>query len=149
MNPPSPLYIDREIVLLTKEGEWLSDGAEISHEGTRRMFSRNLKKDKEGWYIQVKHETKRIQVEDTAYFVTRIRGNPALGFTLDLSDETNEPLLPETLHYQPNRLTCRVKKSQFEAKFLHAAYFDLLQFLQEDKTGFFLEIGQKKTKVLL
>lgn len=146
MTENTPFFVDREVIVLSQNGVWLSDGTEITHEPTRRLFARSLKKDEQGYFLQVGRETKRIEVEDTAYFIHRIDGDPQRGFQLWVNDETQEPLDPATLDYRPGRLTCRIKKNPVEeAKFLHSAYFDLLKDLQEDSKSYFLQFGQART----
>ena len=143
MQPPqenAPFFVDREVIVLTRNGVWMADGTEISHEPTRRLFARSLNHDKDGYFLHIGRETKRIQVEDTAYFVHRIDGDPAGGYELWISDETRERLSPTTLGYKPGRLTAKVKGGKEEAKFLHAAYFDLLRHLEEDEKSYFLTL---------
>ena len=122
-----------------------------THEPTRKLFARSLKKDELGYYLHIGRETKRIEVEDTAYFIQRISGDPSQALELFLSDETQEKLEPVTLRYRPGRLTCRIKSGSEEAKFLRNAYFDLLKSLQEDSAGYFLELsdGKKKQRITL
>ncbi|MBI2712197.1 MAG: DUF1285 domain-containing protein [Bdellovibrio sp.] len=139
----APFFVDREVIILTRNGIWLADGTEITHEPTRRLFARSLKKNEDGYYLHVGRETKKIQVEDTAYFVTRIDGSLRDGFTLSINDGSSEALLAETLTYRPGRLVCKIKQKTEEAKFLHAPYFDLLRNLQEDQTSYYLEFQKK------
>jgi hypothetical protein len=141
MDKAAPVFVDRETIRLSKNGTWLSDGVEITHEVTRRAFAKNLKKDKEGYFISIGRETKRIIVEDTAYFVLSLEGSPTQGYVLRMNDETSEALIPETLKYTPGRLTCLVKEKNEEARFLHPAYFDLLSQLQEDESQYYLNIS--------
>jgi hypothetical protein len=131
---------EEENIALTSNGIWLSDGVEITHEATLKLFARSLNRDKTGWFLKIGRETKRITVQDTAYFVIRIDGNYSTGFTLLLNDGAKEHLNPATLNYQPGRLVTRVKGGAHEAKFLHAPYFELLQSLQEDPAGYFIVI---------
>ena len=135
----APFFVDNEVITLSRNGIWIADGSEITHEPTRRLFARSLKRESDGYFLHIGRETKKILVEDTAYFVHRIDGSPQGGYILSINDETQEALRPETLAYKEGRLTCRIKSGQEEAKFLHAAYFDLLQFLQEDAHGYYLE----------
>ena len=138
----APFFVDTEVIRLTRNGVWMSDSTEIDHEGTRRMFAKILARDEQGYFLRVGSEFKRIEVEDTAFFVHRVEGSPEKGYTLWLNDETQEPLDPATLKYQPGRLTCSVRKlgGLEDAKFLHAAYFDLLTNLEENTREYFLEI---------
>src|SRR5689334_11837061 len=102
-------FVDNEVIILSKNGVWMADGIEISHEPTRRLFARSLKKESDGYYLHIGRETKRIQVEDTPYFVHLLDGDPLKGFELVLSDESREKLEPPSLHYKPGRLVCKVK----------------------------------------
>ncbi len=142
----APFFIDNEVIRLTQHGVWLADGIEITHEPTQKLFAKNIKKDLEGYYLKVGRETKRIEVEDTAYFVLRVEGDPLSGFRVLINDERREVLNPSSLKYRPGRLSCLVPCHDGfeEAKFLRSAYFDLLQYLQEDKSNYFLEIQKQK-----
>lgn len=147
MTQNAPFFVDNEVIVLNRQGIWLADGIEITHEPTRKLFSHSLTRDAEGYFLKVGRETKRITVEDTPYFVLRVDGTPAAGFELLLNDECRERLDPLSLAYRPGRLTCRVKQSsamESEAKFLHAPYFDLLRYLNEKHGIYFLEIQGKK-----
>lgn len=137
----APIFVDNEVITLTRSGVWIADGMEITHEPTRRLFARSLKKDERGYYLHVGRETKRIDVEDTAYFIHRIDGDAAAGYELWLSDETKESLDGASLSYRPGRLVCRIKGGSEEAKFLSAAYFDLLRGLEEDARTYFVIIA--------
>ena len=148
MESNAPFFIDTEVIRLTKNGIWLSDGTEISHEPTRELFSRSLVRTPGGWELRIGRDTKKIEVEDTAYFVTGISGDPERGITLVLAGGGREPLRPETLRYRPGRLTCTLAHGE-EAKFLHAPYFHLLQNLEEDDKSYFLRLGVKKFTLAL
>lgn len=136
----APFFVDNEVIVLTKNGIWLADGHEISHEPTRKLFARSLVRESEGYFLKIGRESKKIRIEDTAYFVLRLNGSAQSGYRTLLNDETEEELKPETLKYKPGRLTCLIKKGTEEAKFLHAPYFDLLKELKENPKQYFLEI---------
>ncbi|MBU6375530.1 MAG: DUF393 domain-containing protein [Bdellovibrionales bacterium] len=143
--PRTPEFIDREVLTLTREGEWLSDGELITHGATITAFGRNLKRAPDGrWWLEIGRDRKQIEVEDTAYFVKLIEGSPASGFELSLSDGSREKLRPDTLLLTPGRLTC-LTQAGFEAKFLRSAYSDLLmQALSQNQGRYQLMIeGQK------
>lgn len=142
----APFFVDNEVIVLGKNGIWVADGHEITHEPTRRLFARSLKHDDQGYFLHVGRETKRIQVEDTAYFVHRIDGDPKSGITVWVNDEKQETLVPLSLGYRPGRLVCRITRGgrEEDARFLHSAYFDLLKFLQEDHDSYFLELGNQR-----
>jgi hypothetical protein len=138
-------FRDNEVIILTPNGTWLADGAEISHDPTRILFSRSLKKDAEGYFLAIGRETKRITVEDTAYFVTgfdRTDSGQVRKVTLRLSDGTQEDLDPKTLSYTPERLVCKIKNGSEEAKFLFTSYHELLKDLQQDSEGYYLNFSR-------
>lgn len=141
----APFFVDNEVICLRRNGVWMSDHTEITHEPTRRMFSQNLERipgSERQYQIKIGRESKTIVVEDTAYFVQRIDGTPETEFKITLNDGTQEILNLMTLKYQPGRLTCTVVRRGFteEAKFLSTAYMDLLSFMREDESSYYLEV---------
>jgi hypothetical protein len=136
------LFVDFEEIVLTKNGVWLSNGEEITHGEQLKAFAKNLKHDAEGYSIEIGRDQKRISVEDTAYFVTRVDGTPDEGFIVTLNDGSTEDLDPKSLRYQPARLTCIVMRhgQMEEAKFLSTAYFDFLKNLESENGEYFLVI---------
>lgn len=141
---PPPGYVDTETIRINQNGLWLADGKEITHEPTARLFARSIRRDDLGYFLHIGHEYKRIEVEDTAFFVLRVDGDPERGYEVSLSDETRERLDPKTLSYRPGRLTCRVKNGEEEAKFLSPAYFEILKDVQEDGRWYYLLIEKKR-----
>ena len=144
----APFFVDREVIVITRAGVWLADGVEITHEPTRKLFARSLRRDAEGYFLSIGRETKRIEVQDTAFFVLRIDGDAETGFEVLLSNDERVRLDPATLQYRPGRLTMRWIPKGYsgleEALFLHAPYFDLLKDLQEDGAAYFLRIEGKR-----
>jgi len=137
-----------ENIILTKNGVWLSDNEEITHERTALAFARNIYRCKDGYELRIGNERKTIHVEDTIYFITSVEGDPALGFTLRTNDQRVGELDPSTLQYKPGRLTCKVPDPKNgmneDAKFLSAAYYELLKHIVHDEKGFSITIeGQK------
>jgi hypothetical protein len=131
------LFVDLEVITLNAEGEWLSNGQPIEHETTLELFPKLLKRDEQGYFLQLQHETKRIVVEDTPFFVRALEGDRERGYMMILNDGTREPLDPSTLAYRPGRLVASVKGGEL-AKFKRAPYFELLKDIQEDQKGYFL-----------
>ena len=145
MSTQDSPYTDREILTLTREGEWLSNGEPFGHEPTRSLFAKSLKRRPDGsWWLEIGRESKQVRVEDTAYFVLRIEGDRRAGYEILLSDGTREPLRPETLLLTPGRLTC-LTAGGHEARFLRAPYTDLLlQALGERDGSYDLEIQGRR-----
>lgn len=143
----APFFVDNEVITLTRNGVWIADGYEITHEPTRALFARSLKRDEKGYFLAIGRETKRITVEDTAYFVQRVEGDHRRGFELSLSDGTRETLVPETLAYSPGRLVCLVKDGTEHAKFLSGPYYEVLKEITESDGAYWLSIGGKRIKI--
>jgi len=164
-HPTFP-YIDHEVIRLTASGVWLADGEEITHERTLSAFQRHLHptEDGMGWEIRIGRERKRIEVEDTAFFVRKIEGTPETGFRLFLTDGTEQELDPKTLDYRPGRLVCRIhwpregspvitndtatkekgSPGWAEARFLRAPYIELLSHAVVEDETFTLQFGTVK-----
>lgn len=146
----TPLFVDRETIRLTANGTFLSDGEEITHARTVEAFHRFLDRDDEGYFIRIGRDFKRIEVEDTARFVSDIawsglEGNAVVELTL--LDGTRERLDPETLAYRPERLTCRVRGGKEEAKFLRKPYLELLMNALADRDGYSIAIGGRTIRL--
>ena len=137
-----------EEIILTKNGVWLSNGEEITHQGTVQAFSRNLFRNKDSFEIRLGNERKTIFVEETIYFVTRLSGSSDQGYTAHLNDGREVPVDVSTLRYEPGQLTCRVhhpNDNTWEpAKFLSAAYYEILSNAETDEDGIYLIIQGKK-----
>lgn len=136
------LFVDHEVIRLTANAVWLSNGEEITHQRQVEAFFRHLGKDEEGYFIQIGDNFKRIEVEDTALFVTGLEwdseaGPKSGGVTLRLTDGTNERLQPQTLRYEEldgqGRLTCSIPRwgGQERVKFLKRPHLELLSHAEE------------------
>lgn len=128
-------YVDLEIIVIARDGEWRADGEPITHERTLQAFQRHLARlpDDSGWEIRLGRERKRLQVEDTAFFVRGLLGDAMSGFILQLTDGSEQKLDPRTLHYTPGRLTCRIEwrhpdgpHGVAEARFLRGPSLEIL-----------------------
>ena len=148
--PAPPQYIDRETITLNSRGVWLTNGEEITHLETCKAFAKHLGRDAEGYFIQIGKDHKRIELEDTPFFVTRIK-TTSDAVTLVLNDDSMEKLDPYSLRYSPSRLVCTVKKlaqgGPLEARFLPQAYLDLLKDLEQEGEDYFVQIGSSRIKL--
>jgi hypothetical protein len=151
-------YMDREVIRLTAEGVWLADGEEITHERTVSAFQRNLVPEEggPGWEIRIGRERKKIEVDDTAFFVRKVEGTPDHGFRLFLTDGTVQELDPKTLQYRPGRLTCEIRwqrelsaaseknqgsSGRAEARFLRAPYLEILSYVTQKDGRYWLTLA--------
>ena len=143
------------MIFIDKEGLWYHEGVEMIHRDFIRLFYKNMELDSEGRYvINWNGERCRVDVEDTAFIVRRVvyqdgerTGNAR--FVLNLSDDTEEELMPETLCAgQDNILYCRVKNRMFPARFNRAAYYQLAEYLEEENGAYYLPLNGGKYKIL-
>lgn len=143
---PSQIFIDNEVIRLTSDGVFLSNGEEITHARTVDAYHRHLGRDEEGYYISIGRDFKRIEIEDAALFVRAINWVSETKIELKLLDGTTEILKPETLRLREKRLTCLVKDGKEEAKFLRAPYleFFLKAHVQEETGKYHAIIAGKK-----
>ena len=143
--PPCLIFID-------KEGRWFHKGAEMVHRETIRLFYEHMTIDAlERYVIEWRGDRCTVDVEDTAFVVWGVTfqdeaSNPC--FILHLSDDTREPLLPETLYVREDHvLYCTVKQGRFPARFHRPAYYQLAQYVEEEKGAFFLPLQGQKYRI--
>jgi hypothetical protein len=142
--PPCQIFID-------KEGRWHHKGAEMIKRNLIQLFFGNMKLDSKGRYvIDWNGKRCRVDVEDTAYVVRRVvyeeseRGRNSR-YLLNLSDDTEEELVPETLFTGDNNVMyCRVKNGRFPARFLRAAYYQLGWHVGEVNGRYYIPLNGKK-----
>jgi hypothetical protein len=145
--PDGRVFRDNETIRLTKDGLFLSNGEEITHERTVDAYHRFLGRDEKGYFIEIGRDHKRIEVEDTARFIREIEWtDEGAGVELTLADGSREILKPETLAYRPERLVCRVRDrgdGGEEAKFLRAPYHEFLLHALQEGDRYVVRIGKK------
>ncbi len=133
-------------IFLDREGNWFSDGEEITHPRTVQLFSRSLRKCPDGKYeLSIGKENCPVEIEDTPYQVRQVDFGSD-GVTVTLNDESEEPLALESLEVGENEvLYCRVKQKAHAARFLRKAYYQLAQRIDyNDSYGFHLRINGKE-----
>ena len=139
------------LIFIDKEGHWYHQGAEMIHREFIRLFYQNMELDSEGRYlINWANEHCYVEVEDTAFVVMRVSyegGNQdqASRIELNLSDDTKEALLPDSLFVgKENVLYCKVKSGLFPARFNRAAYYQLAEYIEEEGKNYFLPLNGRK-----
>jgi len=146
--PPCMIFID-------KEGRWYHEGAEMIHRDFIRLFYKNMELDAEGRYvINWNGERCRVDVEDTAFVVRRVvyedgdrAGNAR--FVLNLSDDSEEDLMPDTIFIgEGNVLYCKVKSRSFPARFNRAAYYQLAEYIEEENGTYSLPLNGRKYNII-
>jgi hypothetical protein len=145
--PPCMIYVD-------KDGKWFHKGAPIIHRDLLALFYKSLNVDEHGQYIiKFKDQICRLDVEDTPYVVltTDFVPDPSHEekdrFVLNLIDDSQEDLVPETLWIGPGHVPyCKISGGKFKARFSRAAYYQLTQYLQEDPVSgqYFISLNGEK-----
>ena len=126
-------------IRIDKEGVWYYRGAEMFRREIVNFFYQNLKRDESGQYLlELENDRCYLEVEDTPFVVRSVhralseQENQATLYLL-LSDETVEPLDPETLRVgNDNVLYCTVKNNRFDARFSRAGYYQLARDIEYD-----------------
>ena len=139
------------LITIDKEGRWYHNGAEMIRRDVIRLLYKNMALDSNNRYvINWQNQQCYVDVEDTAFVVWRAEfrdGSKGRDdrYMLYLSDESMEELVPETLFVgDGNVLYCRVKGRIFSARFTRAAYYQIAQFIEEEKGTFYLPLKGKK-----
>ena len=132
-------------ITIKADGKWYHKGAEIIRKDIIKFFYEHMDLDEQGRYIiSWRNETCVVDVEDTAFFVQAVE-KVVSSFILYLSDETREKLDLSTLYIgKENVLYCKVKGGKFPARFLRPAYYQIANYIEEDKEGYFLYSEGKK-----
>ena len=142
--PPCLIFID-------KEGHWYHKGSEMIHRDFIRLFYQHMELDSQGQYV-ISWQGQRcwVDVEDTAFVVRRVTVKDGTQdqngrYLLYLSDDSREPLAPETLFVgQDNVLYCKVKTGVFPARFNRAAYYQLADYIEEEGDTYYLPLNGRK-----
>ena len=127
-------------IRLDARGKWTHEGLDFENQRIIDLFSRSVDRTEGGtWVLEVGRFTYPITVEDCGFFVERVDygEDPPL---LHISDETTEPLDPETLDYRGDgRLYCTIKDGDFRARFKWQAYNEFGSRLTDRDGEIYLE----------
>ena len=139
-------------IRIDRDGVWYYRNVEMERKEIVQYFYQNLRRDDHGHYqIELNHEHCRILVEDVPYVVRSVSmgfpgadGQP--GMVISLSDGSCEELDPETIRIgEKDVLYCRVKNSEYEARFSRQAYYQLVENINHDphQDRYFITIGNR------
>jgi hypothetical protein len=134
---PPPGTSRESTIRLDGDGKFWHDGQRVDHP--------SLEKALHGWIARHPDDGRFIltngydwtyfHVDDAPYTVRSIRLLPD-AVTLELSDETEEPLAPETLRVgRGDALYAKVKGGRFEARFSRHAQTSLAPILEDASDG--------------
>src|SRR5689334_18015209 len=134
---PPPGTSRESTIRLDADGKFWHDGERVDHPALERALHGwiALHPDDGRFILTNGYDWTYFQVDDAPYTVRALRVNPE-SVTLILSDETEEPLAPETLHVgRGDALYAKVKGGKFAARFSRHAQTALAPILHEDKPG--------------
>jgi len=115
---------------IVRDGGWLHEGEEVSHEGILASLRQGLRVDGAGHFIQIGPLRVPVEVDDAPFAVVRFEPDGD-GFALWLNDGARETLDPTGLRLREGDVPyCRVKDGRFEARFSRAAAWQLLQHVE-------------------
>ena len=137
-------------IRIDKDGVWYYKGAEMFRREIVNFFYQNLRQDETGRYlIELPNDRCYLEVEDAPFVVKSVQRSVAktdsrATIHLLLSDDTLEPLDPETLRIgNDNVIYCAIKNRSFEARFLRASYYQLAEDIEYDEGqgDFFVQLN--------
>lgn len=130
-------------IRIDKEGKWFFEGNEIINPMVLRTFCDALEMDKQDRYrIVIRNEVCYIEVEDTPFVVSAIRGDPHCGLYVRLNTMKTYPLDPENLCIGKDNVLYMILPDGMKVRFSRPAYYSLALMMEEDDSGnIVLKIG--------
>lgn len=125
------------VIRIDREGRWFYNGRQIIHPSVLSVFNDGLFLGEDNkHYLRVEDDIAYIEVEDTPFLVrivTPIQEAAVSGFTIRLSDGTEELLDLESLEINRDNIPyCRVRKGM-RARFTSQAYYMLAEHIEYDE----------------
>jgi hypothetical protein len=134
---PPPGTSRESTIRLDAEGKFWHDGERVDHPALEKALHEwiALHPDDGRYILTNGYDWTYFKVDDAPYIVRTLRVK-ADGVSLVLSDESEEPLAPETLRVGAgDALYVKVKGGKFTARFSRHAQTALAPILHEDKPG--------------
>jgi hypothetical protein len=143
-------------IVIDREGDWHYSGSRMERSDIVSHLCQHMRRDEEsGLYIvQLGKQRCYLEVEDTPLAITGVlhtearEGDKPEQFLLAIKHlETHESLDPESLWIgEQNVLYCKVMEGGIPARFLRPAYYQLAEFIREDKerSRFYLSLGGRR-----
>ena len=158
-EPTLPLAEDALLpcgIVIDREGDWYYRGSRMERSDIVSHLCQHMRRDEaSGLYIvQLGKQRCYLEVEDTPLAITGVlqaekkekEKQEQLLLSLKHIDKS-QPLDPATLWVgSENVLYCRVMEDGIPARFLRPAYYQLAEFIHEDKeqNRFYLSLGGKR-----
>jgi hypothetical protein len=101
-----------------------------------RAFCEALETDEEGRHrIVIRDELCYIEVEDTPFVISAIRGDQAVGLYLILNTLETFPLDPARLCIGQDNVLYATLENGMKVRFTRSAYYCLALMMEEDQSG--------------
>jgi hypothetical protein len=141
--------VGRPTIRVDRDGTWYYEEREIIRKEILSLFYASLHLDEEGYYLEIKGERERLEVEDTVFIVkeAELVKDSEEAFVIWLNDGSQERLDLSTLRIaEENVPYCLVKEGKFPARFLRLPYYQVAQHAQhdEDTDEYFILINGQK-----
>lgn len=123
-------------IRIDKDGKWYYENNEIINPIVLRSFCEALEKDETGRYrIVMESEICYIEVEDTPFVVSAIRGDPQCGIYLRLNNFQVFPLEPDRLFIGNENVLYILLPDGMKVRFSRPAYYSLALLMEQDEAG--------------
>jgi uncharacterized protein len=123
-------------IRIDKEGKWYFEGKEIINPLVLRAFCEALETDEDGRHrIVIRDELCYIDVEDTPFVISAIRGDQAAGLYLRLNTLETFPLDPTRLCIGQDNVLYAMLETGMKVRFTRSAYYSLAFMMEEDLSG--------------
>jgi hypothetical protein len=117
------------------QGAWFAGPLQIVHPAVLDLLKQSLKPAGPGWEVRFRGQARRVEVEDTPFFITGVRPEGEGRYTVTIDDGTREELDPSTLHRDARGFKARIKGGLFPARLTRTGYIDLAHLLVEGPKG--------------
>jgi hypothetical protein len=139
----------RPDIRVDRDGTWYYEGREIFRKEILSLFYASLHLDEAGYYLEIKGERERLEVEDTVFLVegAELVRDSAEAFVIRLNDGSQERLDLNTFRIAEGNIPyCLVKEGRFPARFLRLPFYQLAQHAQhaEDTDEYFILLNGRK-----
>ncbi|HHO75697.1 MAG TPA: DUF1285 domain-containing protein [Deltaproteobacteria bacterium] len=150
MNTQTRDVSEHCLIRIDKEGRWYYEDSQIINENVFLAFCNALEKDHEGKYrIVIESELCYVDVEDTPFVVSSIRGDKKTGLYVLLNTSAVHELDPSTLSIGKDNVLYCVVNDGMKVRFTRTAYYLLALMMEEDEQGnITLTVGEKTYPVL-
>lgn len=126
---------------IDKDGIIYHNDIPFNHEGTIKIFKKNIVKENNQYFVKIGKSKAPIEVEDVILWVQDIdiQENESK-LKLYLSNDENIILINDTNLFFENECLY-YKNNEIKAKFLRTPYNQLMNYLFESNNDYFFKIG--------